>query len=138
MPTKAQIEFNVHGLVAAWLPTIVAKQQNHVENRGIYWQAAATHSVVPTHTNDVWDNRPGDQLEGSVGDSLGNWSNTLPEIVGVDLPVSMACATYEGPDGKGWVLELNYKHEGESRYKAINVGPEAQRQTDWITVVDGP
>lgn len=137
MPTRQQIQFVADGLIDSKFGKIAAKQQNHILNRGHYWQAGGTHQVTPAHTITVWDYRPGDRLSEVAGDELGNWANTLPEMVGLDLPVNLRCDVYAGADGQGWVLVAQYRHDGILYERSLNVGPETHRERLWTAVEEG-
>lgn len=45
---------------------------------------------------------------------------------------------YEGPKGKGYVVNYEIVKDGKTLRKAINFGPEEWRERDWAEVVDGP
>lgn len=130
MPTLAQVQTTIDGLIDQHLPKIAAKQENFRGNRGRYWMGDFTHSSLPNHGNK-WDNRVADRLAVIVGDEAENWRNTLPDIDGLALPCGFRVDNYSGPDGRGWVLWVGFKYEGAIWARAVNVGPETWRNLAW-------
>lgn len=45
---------------------------------------------------------------------------------------------YDGPSGKGYVINYEFNRSGTLIRKALNVGPEEWRERDWEEVVEPP
>lgn len=120
VPTRIRNEF----------PTIanaiVNYQIAYFEENGRYWQGIRTHEIAPTDGRTevpIKTRRPSDQAE--------DWSAiSLPNSMDVALEVH----TYDGPNGKGYIIFGECIIDGEVWRRAINFGPETYRDSDWIVI----
>lgn len=94
-------------------------------SRGKYFQGLRTHNILPADGNKIAPDKtkkPADQGE--------NWAD-----IGIVLPSSMELAVqvdvYEGPRGWGYVVIGIIEIAKKVWRKAINVGPEDYRNSDW-------
>jgi hypothetical protein len=55
-------------------------------------------------------------------------------------PLGYSCwvDVYDGPSGKGLVVNYEVDRKGVKFHKAVNVGPEQYREQDWTEVVSIP
>ena len=135
MATIAQLRTRVDDFIANRLPLIVARQENFRTNRGRYWQGLLTHTVVPAHTNSADGDSIADGLVQTPTDSLDNWAAVFPEWTADSIPCALRVDIYDGPSGKGWVLFIFVRFNGQLYRRGLNVGPESSRSHGW-TVID--
>jgi hypothetical protein len=102
----------------------------YLNNRGKYFQALTSHSVVPNGLGyaDMLAQHPTDQTE-----TLADFWNyaQLPEKVGYSFSVDI----YDGPLGRGYVLVVKADVGGTIYTRAENSGPENWRTTEWAPVL---
>jgi hypothetical protein len=99
-----------------------------VNNR--YYQALVSHSSPPNvpQIPDSIYSTPTDQPE-----SLAYFWNyaSLPDLLAWSLRID----TYSGPDGDGYVLNVETVINGETWTRSVNVGPDNWRAADWYQIV---
>lgn len=115
--------------VDVFLPHLAAFESNYLAVHGQYYQGLQSHSTAPDTITppDGLDDHPTYQ-----NDDLGVlWeAAALPWEIGWAFSVS----TYDGPEGKGYVLTISTVIEGVTYQRAVNVGPETYRAADWYEV----
>ena len=104
------------------MPAIQTAQAAFLAKRGRYWQGALTPTNLPTKTV-----KRAPDLSLSLGPDEGSWAD-----LGISLSATIPCAlevhTYDGPDGKGWVLIGSVLESGVLWRRAVNAeGPEKHR-----------
>lgn len=134
MPTLAKMRDAIDTFLANKWPTIVARQQNFYANRGRYWQGLKTHIVCPAHTNGQDGSKAADRFDDGPTDQFSTWLNVFPEWVSELLPCCIWIDVYKGPDGEGWVANVEATHEGVMYRRSQNVGPESHRTKPWHVV----
>ena len=109
------------------LPRLEQYQAQYYNANGMYYQALASHSVapaVPTPPDGLSD-APTDQEENLA--YFWQVFATLPE----QLAWAFSIDTYCGPDGCGYVLNVETVVNGQTWQRAINYGPDAWRGYEW-------
>ena len=116
--------------VNVMLPRLEQYQAQYYNANGMYYQALISHSVAP----DV--PTPPDGLSASPTDQAENlayfWQvfATLPDA----LAWSFSIDTYAGPDGAGYVLNVQTVVNGQTWMRSINYGPDYWRAAEWYLV----
>lgn len=136
MPTLTQARTAVDNFVSNRWATIVARQENYRANRGRYWQGLRTHSTTPAWSSAADGSSAGDLLGSHPTDQFEDWLSVFPEWLAEALPCSVQVSAYDGPQGQGWVLELEVIYNGTTYRRVVNVGPEARRAHGWQAVVE--
>jgi hypothetical protein len=113
------------------LPRLEQYQAQYYYRNGQYYQALVSHSTAPNVPTppDGLSNAPTDQLENLA--YFWDVFATLPE----ELSWSFSIDTYSGPDGDGYVLNVETVINGETWKRAVNYGPDSWRAADWYLVV---
>ena len=79
---------------------------------------------------------------GRPTDSPKTWADVKErgKATALAVPAGYACwvDVYDGPKGKGFVVNYETKRKGIVFRKAINLGPEEGREQDWAEVVPPP
>jgi hypothetical protein len=129
-PQLAGIDAKIQQLI----PDLETFQSEYVATKSRYFQALPSHSQAPDSPTapDRISSRPTDQVE-----TLGYfWNNatTLP----AEQNWSISIDVYRGPLGRGYVLNVETKVDGQIWRRSINFGPEPYRHEPWhaITVTD--
>ncbi len=145
--SSAQNSDEVQKYIQQWLdtyqPQIEQVQADYFKTHGSYWQGVATHSdaVKPqyteadknqpidsrtsfTETADCLSCKPSDQLQQPT------WQELFPDVV-TKLPADLAIDVYDGPQGMGYVIRLEYCVESICYRKIASVGPEQSRSSAW-------
>jgi len=140
MPTLLATQTLVDEFVAANLAVLTARQENFRTNRGRYWQGLSTHVMRPSHTNGSDGSAPGDRLLVHPTDQFDDWDAVFPEwrAGSVLLPAALRIDVYDGPDGRGWAIVIEFLHAGTLWRRVINVGPETSRSKPWTLTPLGP
>jgi hypothetical protein len=134
MATLLQLRTRVDAWLADKWPTVVARQDNYLANRGHYWQGLLTHTIVPTHTNSVDGDAVPDRLVVHPTDVFEDWKTAFPEWDGVNIPAALKIDVYDGPQGKGWCATIYIRYNGTLYSRSRNVGPESERTEAWHVV----
>lgn len=109
------------------LPRLEQYQAQYFYANGMYYQALTSHSVapdVPTPPDGLSD-APTDQEENLA--YFWQVFATLPE----QLAWSFSIDTYCGPEGCGYVLNVETVVNDATWKRAINYGPDAWRAAEW-------
>jgi hypothetical protein len=136
VPAHAQVEYYPDELayydaqIAVLLPHLETYQDAYYAANDQYYQALASHSVVP----DV--PVPPDGLSDAPTDQFVNlayfWdAAALPDA----LAWSFRIDTYSGPDGDGYVLVVTTQLNGDVWTRALDYGPESWRGNDWYQII---
>lgn len=124
----------------AKIDQVVDQHRDHVWGRqvayfgpeGRYFQGLATHSAKPADgavtAPDALANKPTDQAK-----SWNDAGFALPAT----MPMSLAINAYEGPQGHGYELILEFEFGGASYRRVENIGPETWRPQAWTEVLEG-
>jgi hypothetical protein len=117
-------------------------QESYLKSTGRYWQGLATHSEAAKPEYDSADKtRPivdeksfaADCLNCKPSDQLDqpSWNELFADIVS-KLPASLSIEVYDGPTGPGYILHFEYCVDNLCNRRAVSVGPEAWRSTEWV------
>ncbi len=112
------------------LPRLESFQAQYYNINGRYYQALTSHTSapdVPTVPDGI-QSSPTDQDE-----TLAYFWNSFAALPN-QLAWSFSIDTYSGPDGDGYVLNVETVVNGETWRCAINHGPDAWRAADWYLV----
>jgi len=116
-----------------WRTLLTATQDNYLEANGIYAQTRWSHVNAPEDGAEVLpDNladKPSDQAEG--------WSD-LVDISSELMTARGRVGTYNGPDGKGFVLTVQVRETDALMQRSINFGALTQRDQAWSEVDENP
>jgi hypothetical protein len=112
------------------LPRLESFQAQYHDVNGRYYQALASHTTapdVPTVPDEITSS-PTDQPE-----TLAYFWQTaaLPE----ELAWSIRIDNYSGPNGDGYVLNVETNINGDTWVRSINHGPDTWRNADWSQAV---
>lgn len=134
MATHTQIQTAVDNY---WTTNLRAKfiavQEAYAASHGgRYFQGILTPTTPPDDgavVNPDQTKKPTDQVERWLDVFTG--ANALPAT---NWPVSVSIDVYDGPDGKGWVVNVIYTKGGETWSRSFNTGPETWRERPWERV----
>jgi hypothetical protein len=137
MPTLVQCRDAIDTFVTNRWPTILARQETFLANRGRYWQGLVTHSNIPAWLSNQDGSAVGDRLTRSPSDQGAGttWATVFPEWVSDLLPAQLCVDVYNGPQGHGWTLTVRVTHNGTLYLRVVNVGPESSRAKGWTAIV---
>ena len=115
--------------LAAFLPTIIERQEQYRSANGHYFQGLRTHAQPPSDGIDIAP----DQVDRKPTDQLYAWSDVgpLPSQMGSSLSIDV----YDGPSGKGYVVRLEVDINGTVWQRRWNVGPETWRSHNWRELI---
>lgn len=116
-------------LMADALSHIAVKQQEFFSSNNRYFQG------LPTHLIPVIEATPTspDLITNSPSDFNVKWRTIFPSLP-LLLPAQIFIDYYNGPLGKGYIVNLRVRVGTDIRSKTINVGPEIFRAHNWKTV----
>jgi hypothetical protein len=138
MPTLGTLRTQIDTFLSNNLATFSARQENFRANRGRYWQALKTHTTPPSYTNASGSGAVPDNIDSNPVDAFESWRAAFPQWADVELPCQFRVETYDGPSGMGWVVIIAVIHNGTEYRRAINVGPEPDRDRAWHAIVPPP
>jgi hypothetical protein len=123
----AGIETQCDAVLATLQTNLVSIQATHLASNGRYWQGKQTPSSVPAEGV-----KPAPDL------SLKPLGGQSWQEKAVPLPAGLECSVevqeYVGPKGKGYVVLGRIILSGRTYAKVVNVGPEVERNQDWVEV----
>ena len=116
------------------LQAALTMQADYQRQHGKFWQGLRTQAEPPK------DGQPGEpDFKRKPTDQADDWETTgAKNLLPPGLNTSLAVDTYDGPQGQGWVLSMQFESEGKQYMRGINVGPETYRTHDWVEVVQWP
>jgi len=132
MMTVEQVQQMIDARLNAQLNRIRSAQAAHKDEHGRYWQGLPTHAEPPRDGSDVdpdrWnDKAPGHSLSWR---DIGGVSNRMMSQMWIDI--------YNGPQGKGYVVTLRFRHGLDEWTRSINTGPETFKEQPWTKVIPIP
>ena len=134
MPQLAVLQSSIDSVWASAAVALNAHQSNFLANRGNYWGVVRTHSVIPSHTLSKLNSTVPDSLNIGSGGDYNNWIAIHPEWTATPLPCNVIVLAYNGPDGRGYEVVLQFIWEGNLYERHINIGPETYRNAPWALI----
>ena len=136
MPNLNQVRNAIDTYVSNRWAVIIARQETYLTNNGKYWQGLRTHTITPTHTNAIDGSSVCDRLTAHPTDQVTSWFDVFPEWITDLLAGAIKVDCYNGPQGKGWTLQVEAVHNGTRYRRVVNVGPETNRAYGWQAVTN--
>lgn len=121
----------VDAQVDVLLPKLDSFEREYFDMNKRYYQALTSHEKVPEVPTvpDKLSASPTDQVETLAYFWIAK--AFLPET----LSWAMSIDTYSGPDGDGYVLNVETMLYKQIWQRSINYGPEEYRSTDWYQMI---
>lgn len=104
--------------------TISGKQTTFKTPQGNYFQILPSHTAPP---KDGVLEAPTKTTKATDTESWNDQAVALPLL----MPCSFAVHNYNGPKGKGYVLQAIVEQGGKLYVRSKNFGPETYRTHDW-------
>ena len=104
-----------------WRTLLTATQDNYLEANGIYAQTRWSHVNAPEDGAEVLP----DNLADKPSDHAEGWSD-LVDISSELMTARGRVGTYNGPDGKGFVLTVQVRETDALMQRSINFGALTQ------------
>lgn len=122
-------------LVNLLAASLTSWQDANAQSLGRYVQMLTAFSAPPIDgialVPDLVNAKPtNEQLKAADVWAAVKWPTALPASVSVDV--------YDGPSGKGYVVQVLTKFNGVLWAKAVNSGPERWRDSNWAAQTVGP
>ena len=137
MPTLKQVRDKADNWLTLRWSMVRDRQIAYAANHdGKYWQGLRTHTFELEYTDSVDAGAPADNLADSPSDVAESWLDRYPELASVNIPAVFIMDVYDGPSGKGFVLTVGAKWNGNKYARSQNYGPETWRTVGWHQVVD--
>ena len=136
MPTQAQLRTRINTYAQNLWVNILPRQEAYFLAHGRYWQGRRTPRQVPQFTDAQDSPRTADRLDEIAGSEAQSWRQFLPAIDGAVLSAQIQIDTYDGPQGKGFVVHMRFNHNGNTFERSQHYGPETHRQKAWARVED--
>lgn len=116
------------------LPRLDDFQYQYYVANGRYYQALASHTTAPDVPTipDAIQSSPTDQEE-----TLAYFWEVFAALPD-QLAWSFSLDTYSGPDGEGYVLNVETSVDGVTWMRSINYGPDVSRNVEWFAVLSNP
>jgi len=130
MANVEQILGTIDAGLIQYLPVIGQLQDDYYQENGKYSQGLFTHSSPPVDNNSL----PPDQLSLKPTDQENAWSDLTNGVMPATMLSRMKIDTYSGPSGDGYVVVLEKIINGITYTRHHNVGPEAHRSVNWLSV----
>ena len=126
LDVPTQLEY-IDAQVDVFVPFLQSFQVNYYAQNGRYFQALTSHNTPPEGV------APPDDLNSAPTDETvalaALWAYAaLPAATNFSFSVD----TYDGPDGPGYVLNVETMINDEVWTRSINFGPEAWRGAEWF------
>ena len=118
----------IDNLLAAYLPTITARQEAYFAEAGNYFQGLPTHTTPPADGAQV---QP-DNLQATPADQPTLWP--AEDFPPDGLPCSVRLDVYAGGGVAGWTLTASVMIGGELWQRAIDSGADSSRAYDWRVI----
>lgn len=130
--TLAEIQKACDDWLKANEPTIAAAQTEYLKGGRTYWQALPSLKEPPSHTEAAVDAKLPDNKSAKPADVRKGWSEVLPGIS--SPPAAVSVHEYVGPQGKGWVLVMEFRFKDVLYVRRVNHGPEVHNEQVWVEV----
>jgi hypothetical protein len=107
-----------------------SKQASYFLQKGYYFQGLMVSTTTPEDGATISP----DKSVKPIGDvQTDTWTTA-----GITLPVTMPCNLwidyYDGPKGKGYMVNAMVIDRGVTYIRSVNVGPETERTQNWTAV----
>jgi hypothetical protein len=128
--TLNQLRLRVDTKLTNLFPTLVNRQNNYFQFNNKYWQGLLIFSSLPAHTTTNVADAPADRLTVHPTDQSSSWSDVFPEWNSELFAAGAQIDVYNSPKGKGWILTVFVKHNGNIYQRQKWWGPE-NNDFDW-------
>lgn len=135
--TLNQLRTRVDAWIDARIPVVAEKQEDFKAKTGRYWQGLATSSTPPEHVTARDDDKIPDALDSKPTDQQESWRAAFPALESVQFPCQLTCDVYSGPKGDGYVITIRVSHNRNTYSRAVNFGPETDRDYGWRQEITG-